>query len=747
MNPSINQEEYNKNLDSISNDFKYLSSVLDKVIENDNNQLDQLMLNALLRGETLTVIKKGFVLAFWKFIVKNIEKLSDNDWEVLYKIIYEGSQNYFIDDVFFVYNYAIDNKISSFTNNNKLNELREIISKDGYIVNSNFNKDKTLLGYWLVSTFEQQNRDLYLEEDSEVEVNLNYECVNKLISILNDSEFLNYNYYSIEYQLKENDVVKFLYELLKSKKLFIEEEEFLESDSEDLLSTKLIQKLLVQLDNETNLDFDFIKRLIDKIDFSDIHFGEELNIFIRKHRSIIRENNIKIPEKPYRNWIYSIEGGFVSQFSFLTQENLVEYDESRLLEILVNAEKEQRGSSFLEEKTINETENFLSTVLKESNEISKKVSDLLKNHIDDLYPKYKRLYVKIISSSEIEDDLRNVIREKYLGELNKGSFDESDRSFFEYYLTQKDDEKSIFERLLSINVNELSTPKGDNKQLDILHFINSEMGSYFQCLISLFINHSSYRDVIIQIINSVKDTDYREFAQGILLNEYDPNGINVTYNTFLGFVYYHSTITIEAAEVFTNVVKDILNKKIEDNQILDKVYLVALERVDPSIDSFSLSKNNYSQMINIIFTNDYEFRYSKKWLRELFKFDSSANYLVTIFYLLYNENLKKNRFALFIEELSDYVTTYNQKISLRGMNYKLNHEELNNFDLLKKMFLKLMETDKIENDIFYLDGIKNILPLLSLDERRSVLQHIQKQKNCPPPEIEKLQRIIDNLNL
>lgn len=134
----------------------------------------------------------------------------------------------------------------------------------------------------------------------------------------------------------------------------------------------------------------------------------------------------------------------------------------------------------------------------------------------------------------------------------------------------------------------------------------------------------------------------------------------------------------------------------------------------------------------------------KEWLGALFKFDSSANYLVTIFYLLYNENLKKNRFALFIEELSDYLTTYNQKLSLRGMNYKLNHEELNNFDLLKKMFLKLMETDKIENDIFYLDGIKSILPLLSLDDRRNVLQHIQKQNNCPPPEIEELQRIIVN---
>ena len=744
LNPSLKQEDYNKSLNNISSNFKYLSSLLNKVIENNNDDLNRLMLNALLQGETLTVIKHSFIPVFWTFIAKNIEKLSDNDWEVIYKIISEGYQNYFIDDVFFVYNYAIDNKISSFTNNNKLNELREIISKDGYIVNSNFNKDKTLLGYWLVSTFEQQNRDLYLEEDSEVEVNLNYECVNKLISILNDSEFLSYNYYSIEYQLKENDVVKFLYELLKSKKLFIEEEEFLESDSEDLISTILIQKLLVQLDNEIKLDLEFIKKLIDKIDFSNIHFGEELNTFIKEHRSIIREKHIEIPKKPYRNWISSLKGGFVSQFSYLTQENLVEYDESRVLEILVNAEKKQRGSSFLEEKTINETENFLITVLKESNEISKKVSDLLKNHIDDLYPKYKRLYVKIISSPEIEENLRNIVREKYLKRFNKESFDSNDRKFFEYHIKQQNTDIDIFEKLLSIDANKLSSSRDDNNQLDMFHYVNSELGIYLQCLISLFNQHPGYTPQIIQKIDSVDDFAYKELAQGILLYVYDWRVINITYHTFLGFSYSHSLIDTEVVKIFKDVVKNILKEKIKDNQILDRVYLVALDSVDPTIDSFSLLKNNYSQMINIIFTEDYEFRYSKEWLRALFKSDSSANYLVTIFYLLYNENLKENRFALFIEELSDYVTTYNQKLSLRGMNYKLNHEELNNFDLLKKMFLKLMETDKIENDIFYLDGIKSILPLLSLDERRNVLQHIQKQNNCPPPEIEELQRIIVN---
>ena len=671
LNPSLLQEEYNKNLDSISNDFKYLSSILDKIIENDNNQLDQLMLNALLRGETLTVIKKSFVLAFWKFIAKNIEMLSDNNWEVIYKIISEGYQNYFIDDVFFVYNYAKENKISSFTNN-KLNELRKIISRDEDIVNSSFNKDSTLLGYWIASTFEQQNRDLYLEEDSDIEVNLSTECVNKLTSILNNSEVPRYNYYSINYQLEEYGNVKFIYKLMKSRRLFIEEKEFLESGSEDLLSTKLIQKLLVQLDNETNLDLEFIRRLIDKIDFSDIHFGEELNTFIKEHRSIIREKNIEIPEKPYRNWISSLEGGFVSQFSYLTQENLVEYDESKVLEILVNAEKEQRGSSILEEKTINETENFLITVLKESNEISNKVSNLLKNHIDDLFPKYKRLYVNVISSPEIEENFRNIVREKYLKKFNKESFDSNDRKFFEYHIKQQNTDLDIFKKLLSINVNKLSTLRDANEQLDMFHYINSEMGIYLQCLISLFNQNPEYTPQIIQKIDSVDDFAYKELAQGILLYVYDWRVINITYHTFLGFSYSHSVIDTEVVSIFKDVVKNILKEKIKDNQVLDRIYLVALDSVDPTIDSFSLSKNNYGQMINIIFTEDYEFRYSKEWLRELFQHSSRVNYLETISNLFHREDLKKDQLYLFIKELDKIIGNYSFKLSLHRIKYNLN---------------------------------------------------------------------------
>ena len=85
------------------------------------------------------------------------------------------------------------------------------------------------------------------------------------------------------------------------------------------------------------------------------------------------------------------------------------------------------------------------------------------------------------------------------------------------------------------------------------------------------------------------------------------------------------------------------------------------------------------------------------------------------------------------------------EINAEWAHGKLNENKY--FDLIRNFFLVLLKHDKLENDIFYFETVKDILPLLSSKERMDVLREIQKQKNCPPPEIEKLQRIIDNLNL
>ncbi|NQG18791.1 hypothetical protein HO710_02160 [Streptococcus suis] len=740
LNPLAAQETYNKSLDSISSDSNYLSSLIHRVIEIDNPQLNSLLLGGIFQGETIKQIKSGSFPLFWKFISKNIEKLSKDDWEKIYSIIIQGSQNCYMDDMHVVYNRAIEKTIFS---NGQLNELREAVSEDSDVINSSFNQDSTLLGYWFVKTFEQNNNYLYIEDGSEFEVNLNPINIEKMVNAIKNSQ--KYRYYSFEHLKNENENIELFYQLVKTNRLFLEGKSFLENIPDKLLDTRLVQKLLVQFDNETGLNQTLVNKLIEYIDFSDTHFGEELNTFVNKHKGIIDK---EIPEKPYRNMISSMEGGWISQYSFLTIEDLVEYDEAELLDILENSEDEQKRSSFLEEETIRETENFLISVLKNSSELSEKVSNLLKNHIEKLFSKYKRLYAEIIISSEVSEELKNFVKEKYLEKFDNVSFDDNDEKFFKYFITQQDAEQSIFEKLLTVDPNKLSTLRDDNKLLDIFHFINSELGSYLQCLISLIINHSEYSAQVVLKVNEIKDSNYKEIVQGALISEYDDTTkINITYYTFLGYSYYHTSMTLEADRIFTDVIKELLNQKIEDNQILSKVYLVALEFIDPTKETVELSQNNYAIMINIIFRDEYEFKYSQQWLQELFTQDSKVNYLETISDLFYRENVNHRRLFSFIEELKYLISNYKFKLRSYRVDYLLNKESVKDSSLLRDFLLLLLEHDLLEKDYYYLDNIKHIIKLLSIEERNDVLQIVQRQKNCTPPEIEEIQNLINDLSL
>ncbi|HFU4454191.1 TPA: hypothetical protein ACGO9Z_002099, partial [Streptococcus suis] len=288
----------------------------------------------------------------------------------------------------------------------------------------------------------------------------------------------------------------------------------------------------------------------------------------------------------------------------------------------------------------------------------------------------------------------------------------------------------------------------DNKRLDMFHFINSELGSYLQCLISLIINHSEYRHQVVSKIDAIKESNYKEIVQGALISEYDDTTkINITYHTFLGYSYYHTSVTSEAARIFTDVIRQLLNKTIEDNQILDRVFMIALECINPIDEDFDLSQNNYAIMINIIFRDEYEFKYSQQWLQELFTQDSKVNYLETISDLFYRENVNHRRLFSFIEELKNLISNYKFKFRSYRVDYLLNKESVKDSSLLRDFLLLLLEHDLLEKDYYYLDNIKHIIKLLSIEERNDVLQIVQRQKNCTPPEIEEIQNLINDLSL
>ena len=236
----------------------------------------------------------------------------------------------------------------------------------------------------------------------------------------------------------------------------------------------------------------------------------------------------------------------------------------------------------------------------------------------------------------------------------------------------KNTRPTIFEKILTVDPNKLSTLRDDNKRLNMFHFINSELGSYLQCLISLINNHSEYSRKVVQKVDTIKDSNYKEIIQGVLINEYDDTTkIAITYYTFLGYSYSHTSVTSEAARIFTDVIRQLLNKKIEDNQILDRVFMIALECINPTEETFELSQNNFAIMINIIFTEEHEFQFSEQWLLELFNHNSTVNYLETISNLLYRENVNHNRLSEFIEELKNLVSRYKYKLSSLRINYLL----------------------------------------------------------------------------
>ncbi|MCB5132247.1 SIR2 family protein, partial [Streptococcus mutans] len=189
LNPSREQEQYNQSLDNISNDSHYLTSLVNKVIEINNNDLDNLLLKGILQGETLEKIRSGSFPVFWKFIAENIEKLNDDEWETIYGILIQGNQRCFMDDMYKVYCQAIENNLFD---NKQVNELRKVLARDRDVINSSFNQDNTLLGYWFVNSFEYSNDYLYITDDQEIEVNLNSDCVKQLSQILSSSQHFNY---------------------------------------------------------------------------------------------------------------------------------------------------------------------------------------------------------------------------------------------------------------------------------------------------------------------------------------------------------------------------------------------------------------------------------------------------------------------------------------------------------------------------------------------------------------------------
>ena len=94
--------------------------------------------------------------------------------------------------------------------------------------------------------------------------------------------------------------------------------------------------------------------------------------------------------------------------------------------------------------------------------------------------------------------------------------------------------------------------------------------------------------------------------KGVFLYDYDINIEVVSYETFLGYIYYHNGMLDNTKKLFAELVSNLLKTKINDNKALNYALLIALEYIEPKEIMFQ--HNNFNYMVNLIFLSQEKFR-------------------------------------------------------------------------------------------------------------------------------------------
>ena len=749
LNPKSEQELCVEALNHNSDDVGFLNDLYRRLLKINSEELMKKLLRASLDSSVITSSVINRFDSFWDFIYKNNEFLIDKDWEKIKKVFLAGNQNIVISSFYKIYLHCINEKIFS---SDELSEIRKRLAQDKFITNTDFINDRDLMGEWFVDRFTKTtknnshdyfigaNEHIYTPKDKDFEVNLTKKHLEDLLKTKEISS--NYVFNSIDEILSEG-ILKLLYELLLNDKIFIEGELLIENIPEAWIESRIIQKILVLLDNKKYINNELVKRLINKIDFSDKRFGSELNAFIKKHENILSNEGIETQEH-YHDLIGDTAIFSVVDESFISEIDLMTLQDNDLVKKMI----ESRDHIFDfdnsgKEKTANATVSFLLEILKSDNlEVKDKVINLIKNKGKELYSRYASLYYEIIASDIDDLELKDISKEIYLDNFDNSHFSNTDEKFFNYFINDKIEvEDIIVSKLFSTNINNLETLMDNKDTLDMTTFINSELGRYLMVLINMVRSNAKYGDRILQTIASITQNSYKEFMEGVFLLEIKDADIEISYNTFLGYIYYHKSISTEISKNFRNVVVDLLQEKVEDDRALQFSILVALDNIQPSDIKFE--QNNFSQLIYFVFTYKDKFQFEKEWLQAIISHKSTNDNILSSFvHVLTLDNLNLPKYKEFLDSFEEIIKSSNHKIDLYMLIYYLREKELSDEKrkLLVKYILILLSNNCIEKNFHVIESLLQFLPHLNDEQIQNLLYSESVQALLSPTESERFRK-------
>ncbi|MHA3225958.1 SIR2 family protein [Globicatella sulfidifaciens] len=713
------------------NDFLFIEELYKQLLMEKNNQFIDKHLQLLFSKGIIDEPILNNTQSLWGFLLINSGKF-ENEWysQIINRWVAQDIPYYF-DAVYKIYHMLIEQKIIEYKD---LQSIRQKLAKIDDIIRYQFKNDSKLMGYWLVEIFKGQ-KYVSLDESNFIQIELDDELINEMINCFEDDRRLKYT--TID-ELLHKEAFRYLERCFIEECILINNQPILENFPDNLLSNKTIQKILVNLDNNNLIkNEDLVIKLIKNIDFNNEYFGKELNQFVSNRKQLIHDQLIQVLEI-YKDIISYSQSGFVSELSHIIEEDIINKSQIELYTILSEAKEfEPVGNiSEFKEKTIRATIKYIIEYIKDRKNEYIKLITLFKTKENELFERYSKVYLDLSLVEDKSDSYQSQFQTIYIKHLNYNDFSFEYREFFQKVRDNTDKlPEDIKKNLFKFNFNNFKNQVAETEILEINKFINSKLGMYFETLINLSISDDISKKDVINIIDTTEVTNFKEFMQGVFIEEYVKSEVDISINTFLGYCYYHNGITHEYMKIFSQVVAETLNtniaKLVDSDYVFSVLALIALNFLDPNTQQIDWDNNDFTNVLWQIFLNKKVLQYEEEWFNNIIERYPFAEVLSTI---ISDKRSVISKLSTYLDNLEKDSIRYSGNFKLHFLSYKFEIEDLGSDRkrLLSQLILILLEANKIEKSFYNYEELVNIAKLLSFQDANK-LGNIIKQTDLLTP--------------
>lgn len=732
-------EEYLQILNSMLDNRKYhrtLNQFYEHISSSIEEELIKKVLDNSFKSKIFTDESMEVPSNFWDFLDKNYSSIDK-------KLVTSISKLYLKDsfDPRYVAAFNIYSRLD--IERTCRNILALSISKIGYLPATEFSNDSLLMAQWMINQLNDENsRDyLYSLDGDEIVFKFTQDTIKDLnLSLKSDS--LKRQLFLPITEIIEDGILGVFYHALVNRRIYYNDKYLMDDFPKLLLENRLIQKILVHIDANEELEVNLLNHLVDVIDFSNKNFGYELNAFINAHEELIDLSRVLYRGK-YADTVgkvYSIQAK-----SFITAEDILTNDVKTIVHILIsekNYYEDPANLDYSNFKTDDETIKFVFRLLQEDNDISKKLKKILIDFSGKLFDRYENLYLKIAIDKKLDSIFVENITKIYLGKINVSRYTNNYSSFFSNFLLNNFDyNEDILDKFLEVDISALDYDNKNNELIELVKLINTELGSYLWSLIKIVKSGKVESSLAKLKFSQIIPSTIRNFSEGSLFHEYDVQQLEITDNTFRGFCYFHSAIAKE------DIVQDFINiviQNLKSNSIVDNLetvpFLIGLYEINPNYIELDYSEDiRFRFMLDIIFTNEESYPYEDEWLKWILDNEHDGSNLNELAYLFSSNNVYLSKVKKIMSDKENYLYEGDSKALLSVFIHQIKE---NDFTTDKQFFIDLLfyllEIERIKADIFFVTELEELMDNLDEEQRKYLLNIPYVQHTLTPFESQKL---------